>query len=204
MDAKDKPTHPSSTANCISRATAKAFWQLPAGDVSHLKWRDVNELGFDLNSAHSPGEVYSLDLKTGKVEQWTTPQSEIDTGKSIETSIIRWKSFDNRTISVLITKPPAQFKGPRPVVVLIHGGPEGQATLGFLGRYNYLINELGITLIQPNVRGSTGYGKSFLKLDNGFQREDSVKDIGALFDWIATQPDLDAKRVMVMGGSYGG
>lgn len=73
-----------------------------------------------------------------------------------------------------------------------------------MGRFNYFIDELGITVIQPNVRGSSGFGKTFLDLDNGFKREDSVKDIGALLDWIATQPDLDARRVLVSGGSYGG
>jgi dipeptidyl aminopeptidase/acylaminoacyl peptidase len=178
--------------------------KLPAGGVTHVWWRNADELGFDLDSAHSPGELYSVNVRTGKVEQWTTPEAGIDTSSFSDSSIVRWKSFDGRTISGLITKPPAQFKGPRPVIVLIHGGPEGQTTLGFLGRYNYLINELGVTLIEPNVRGSTGYGKTFLKLDNGYLREDSVKDIGALFDWIAAQPDLDAKRVMVAGGSYGG
>jgi dipeptidyl aminopeptidase/acylaminoacyl peptidase len=182
--------------------------KLPVGAVSHVKWRNGDELGFGLNSARSPGELYSLDAESGKVEQWTAPQAPIDTSTFSDTSIIRWNSFDQRSISGLITRPPAHsesaFKGPRPVVVLIHGGPEGQATLGFIGRYNYLVNELGVVLIQPNVRGSSGYGKTFLKLDDGYQREDSVKDIGALFDWIATQPDLDPKRVLVMGGSYGG
>jgi len=87
---------------------------------------------------------------------------------------------------------------------MIHGGPEGQARPGFLGRWNYFFDELGIAIIQPNVRGSTGYGKTFVALDNGMKREDSVKDIGALFDWIRTQPDLDADRVATEGGSYGG
>lgn len=90
------------------------------------------------------------------------------------------------------------------MLVLIHGGPEGQATPGFLGRASYYLAELGVAIIEPNVRGSLGYGKTFVKLDNGRLREDSVKDIGALFDWIAQQPGLDAGRVMVQGGSYGG
>ncbi len=89
-------------------------------------------------------------------------------------------------------------------MINIHGGPEGQARPGFLGRSNYILRELGVAILYPNVRGSTGYGKSFTKLDNGMLREDSVKDIGALLDWIATSPDLDASRVMVIGGSYGG
>ncbi|MFD2452306.1 alpha/beta hydrolase family protein [Ideonella paludis] len=90
------------------------------------------------------------------------------------------------------------------MLINIHGGPEGQATFGFLGRMSYLVEEMGVAIIQPNVRGSSGYGKTFLTLDNGFKREDSVKDIGALLDWIATQPNLDPSRVLVMGGSYGG
>ncbi|MEN9866662.1 MAG: hypothetical protein RL748_2252 [Pseudomonadota bacterium] len=180
---------------------------LPAGGVARTDWHPATqELGFSLNNAQSPGEVYVLNQKTAQVEQWTTPHATgVDTSKFPAAEIIRWNSFDQRSISGLIARPPKdKFKGPRPVLISIHGGPEAQATIGFLGRSNYLLGELGITLIQPNVRGSSGFGKSFLKLDNGMLREDSVKDIGALLDWIATQPDLDAKRVMVSGGSYGG
>jgi dipeptidyl aminopeptidase/acylaminoacyl peptidase len=90
------------------------------------------------------------------------------------------------------------------VLVAIHGGPEAQARLGFLGRDNYFLEELGVAIIRPNVRGSSGFGKTFLALDNGVKREDSVRDIGALLDWIARQGDLDASRVVVEGGSYGG
>jgi dipeptidyl aminopeptidase/acylaminoacyl peptidase len=117
---------------------------------------------------------------------------------------VRWKSFDSRDISGLLSLPPARFTGKRPVIILIHGGPEGQASVGFLARYNYFINELGVAVIQPNVRGSSGFGKTFLSLDDGRKREDSVKDIGALLDWVAKQPQLDASRVIVSGGSYGG
>src|SRR5207237_5080030 len=101
-------------------------------------------------------------------------------------------------------QPPERFTGKRPVIVNIHGGPEAQFRPGFLARNNYFISELGVAMIFPNVRGSEGFGKTFLKLDNGVLREDSVKDIGALLDWIRAQPDLDADRIMVTGGSYGG
>ena len=94
--------------------------------------------------------------------------------------------------------------GKRPVIIDIHGGPEGQSTPDFLGRDNYFINELGVAMIYPNVRGSTGYGKTFQKLDNGLLREGSYKDINSLLDWIQTQPDLDSSKVMITGGSYGG
>ncbi len=118
--------------------------------------------------------------------------------------MVRWKSFDDRTISGFLYRPPAKFTGKRPVIINIHGGPESQFRPSFLGRYNYYLNELGVAVIFPNVRGSTGYGKTFTKLDNGFRREDSVKDIGALLDWIAEQQGLDKDRILVTGGSYGG
>jgi dipeptidyl aminopeptidase/acylaminoacyl peptidase len=107
-------------------------------------------------------------------------------------------------ISGFLYMPPTKFTGPRPVVINIHGGPEGQARPGYLGRSNYYLNEMGVAILYPNVRGSSGYGKSFLQLDDGFKREDSYKDIGALLDWIATDKRLDAGRVMITGGSYGG
>ena len=170
--------------------------------------RAVDEIAFSVGSAQSPGDVYSVDLSpkaAQAAQQWTRERVPgIDTATFRETQIVEWKSFDGRRISGLITRPPQRFVGKRPVLINIHGGPEGQATIGFLGRNNYYINELGIALLQPNVRGSSGYGKTYISLDDGMKREDSVKDIGALLDWIATQPDLDASRVMVAGGSYGG
>ncbi len=182
-----------------------------SGSISRLRFakaRNKDEIGFTVNSAQSPGDIYSLDLdagKSGKAEQWTEAKvAGIDTTPFREAEIIKWKSFDGLQISGLINRPPARFTGKRPVLINIHGGPEGQATIGFLSRNNYFINELGIAYIQPNVRGSSGYGKTYIALDNGMKREDSVKDIGALLDWIATQPDLDANRIMVTGGSYGG
>ena len=101
-------------------------------------------------------------------------------------------------------QPPPSFTGRRPVLIDIHGGPEAQSLVRFGGRANLLTNELGVAVLYPNVRGSTGYGKTFVSLDNGRLREDAVKDIGALLDWIATRPDLDPKRIVVTGGSYGG
>ena len=181
-----------------------------SGSVGHLRWANSgerDEIGFTVNSAQSPGDIYTLNLgaNAGKLERWSeTKVAGIDTSRFREAEIVKWKSFDGRDISGLLNRPPERFSGKRPVLVAIHGGPEGQATIGFLGRNNFFINELGIALLQPNVRGSSGYGKTYLALDNGVKREDSVKDIGALLDWIATQPDLDATRVMVIGGSYGG
>jgi dipeptidyl aminopeptidase/acylaminoacyl peptidase len=180
--------------------------KLPPGSVSGIKWHaNGRELGFDLVSARSPLDVYSLDLPTGKVERWTHSETGgLNTSAFREPELIHWKSFDGRSISGFLYRPPARFGRKRPVIVNIHGGPESQFRPSFLGPYNYFLNELGIALVFPNIRGSSGYGKSFLKLDNGYLREDSYKDIGALLEWIKANPELDGDRIMVTGGSYGG
>jgi dipeptidyl aminopeptidase/acylaminoacyl peptidase len=181
--------------------------KLPMGVIGRIEWHNNSRhLALSLSSARSPSEVYGIDAKTGAVTRWTRHEKmEVDMNRFVEPSLVRWKSFDGRAISGFVYRPDAaRFPGKRPVVINIHGGPEGQSTPGFLGRNNYYTDEMGLTVVYPNVRGSTGYGKSFLKLDNGKLREDSVKDIGALLDWIATQPDMDASRVAVVGGSYGG
>ncbi len=179
--------------------------KLPLGVVGSLHWhKNGNDLGFSLNNARGPGDVYSLDVTTGKVERWTASETAVKADSFPEAELVKWKSFDGKMISGFLYKPPAKFAGKRPVLVVIHGGPEGQSQPTFLGRSNYLLNELGIALIYPNVRGSTGYGKTFSLLDNGFKREDTYKDINALYDWIATQPGLDSERIAVTGGSYGG
>jgi dipeptidyl aminopeptidase/acylaminoacyl peptidase len=190
----------------VQRKTEHAVSNLPKGILGGIRWRRHSpELAFNLETARSPSDVYSLDTSTNKLERWTFSETAgLDTTKFSEPELIHWKSWDDRSISGFLYRPPAKFTGPRPVMVEIHGGPEGQFRPEFLGRYNYYVNELGIALIFPNVRGSTGYGKKFLALDNGLLREGSYKDINSLFDWIAQQPGLDAKRVLVTGGSYGG
>jgi dipeptidyl aminopeptidase/acylaminoacyl peptidase len=179
---------------------------LPAGSVLAPRWHPhENVLGFQVVSAGSPPDVYSLDGKTSAVSRWTHSETGgLVTRDLREPRLIRWKSFDGREITGFLYTPPARFTGKRPVVIDVHGGPEGQSRPAYLGRKNYFLDEMGVALLFPNVRGSAGFGKTFLKLDNGLLREGSYKDIGALFDWIAAQPDLDADRVMVTGGSYGG
>ncbi len=179
---------------------------VPVGVIGGLDWHENNrDLGFVVASARATADVYSLDADSGQVERWTYSETGgLNAETFSEPDVVTWKSFDDRRISGFLYRPPARFKGPRPVIVVIHGGPEGQARPGFLSRNNYFLNELGIARIYPNVRGSAGYGKSFLKLDNGFLREGTYRDINALFDWIGTQQDLDADRIMVTGGSYGG
>jgi dipeptidyl aminopeptidase/acylaminoacyl peptidase len=119
--------------------------------------------------------------------------------------LVRIKSFVGLEISAFLYRPDARkFPGPRPVLMSIHGGPESQTRPIFQARNNYYLNELGVAVLFPNVRGSSGSGKTFLTLDNGFKREDTVKDIGAVLDWVAQDNRLNAQRVAVIGGSYGG
>ncbi|MBD1823376.1 S9 family peptidase [Cyanobacteria bacterium FACHB-DQ100] len=197
-----------SVLHLIDTATnqEKPLPKLPIGQVSGISWhRNSQDLGFTLVSARSTADAYSLNVVTNQIDRWTESETGgLNTTNFSEPELVRWKSFDDRTISAFLYRPPAKFQGKRPVIINIHGGPEAQFRPSFLGRNNYYLNELGVAILFPNVRGSTGYGKTFLQLDNGALREDSVKDIGALLDWIATQPNLDKDRILVTGGSYGG
>jgi len=179
---------------------------LPVGVVSLDGWtKEDTEFALSMSTAQSSSDVFSVDSKTLAMTRWTESElgglvaNELPAAKLVE-----WKSFDGQMISGFLYQPSNKFVGKRPVIINIHGGPEGQSRPLFLGRNNYFLNELGCAILFPNVRGSVGYGKSFVKLDNGLKRLDSVKDIGALLDWISLSPDLDASRVMVTGGSYGG
>ena len=186
---------------------ARALPPLPEGGVTAAEFHPaLNELALVVNSAQAPSRVHTVDLGSGRVTAWTQPVGTEGLGLASlpDQQIVRWPSFDGRTISGILTLPPVRFKGPRPVVMVMHGGPALQAKLGWKGRNNHLAERLGVAVLEPNVRGSSGYGKTFLNLDNGRLREDSVQDMAAAIDWIATQPGLDARRVLVMGGSYGG
>lgn len=180
--------------------------RIPMGTIGGLTFHSNNrDLAFSLNSAQTSMDAYSVDVKTGVLTRWTESETGgLDASRFSTPEPIKWKSFDGKDIYGFLYKPPARFSGPRPVIINIHGGPESQFQPVFLGRNNYLLNELGVSIIFPNVRGSAGFGKSYLAADDWEKREDSVKDIGALLDWIGTQPALDASRVMVTGGSYGG
>jgi dipeptidyl aminopeptidase/acylaminoacyl peptidase len=180
--------------------------QLPVGIISDLKWnRNSTDLAFNFKSPQTPNDVYSLNIETDKPELWAKSiTNRVDTEKFSVPELIHWSSFDKRTISGFVYRPPAKFRGKRPVIIDIHGGPEEQYRPAFGYEHNYFLDELGVAKIYPNVRGSTGFGKAFTALDNGVRREDAVKDIGSLLDWIRTQPDLDSSRVAIQGASYGG
>ena len=180
--------------------------RMPIGVAEGLRFREESdELGFSLSTPQQPYDTYSVELPSGKLTRWTTSETGgISFADAKSPELIHWKAADGLMISGFLYPPPAKFSGKRPVMIEIHGGPEGQSRPDFLGSFNYYVQAMGIALIDPNVRGSTGYGKGYTMLDNGMKRQDSVHDIGALLDWIRTRPDLDPDRVVVVGGSYGG
>ena len=186
--------------------------ELPTGLVGGIGFSpDGDRLALTLNTATSPSDTHVVDLRDSSLVRWTRSEvGGLDTSRFVEPALVRYPTFDEvdgeaRTIPAFYYAPAGTAPtGGWPVVVMIHGGPESQATPNFSPTVQFLVNELGIAVLEPNVRGSAGYGKTWLTLDNGMLREDSVRDIGALLDWIATRPELDAGRVGVFGGSYGG
>ncbi|KPF72469.1 peptidase [alpha proteobacterium AAP81b] len=187
--------------------TAKGEPALPAGVITGLKIAPWGAIGFSLASATSPADAWSVDPATLQATRWTFSETGgLDAAANREPELVKVRSFDGVEVSgFLYTPDPARFPGKRPLIVDIHGGPEGQTRPGFLGRANYLVNELGLAVFYPNVRGSTGYGRRFVGLDNGpWQRENTVKDIGAFLDALTARPDIDPARVAETGASYGG
>lgn len=184
--------------------------KLPAGQVLDVpQWRPGGtEVAFTLWSLRTWGDVFSVNAKSGAVDRWTTSELGPFNPEALpEPQIVKWKSFDGVEISGVLYRPPARFTGPRPVIINIHGGPNGanaRERPRFQGRSAYYLNERGVAMIFPNVRGSFGFGKEFEHLDDGPLRENAVKDIGALLDWIGQQPFLDKNRIAVTGASYGG
>lgn len=177
---------------------------LPVGLMGGITFSpDGSRIGFTHNSADSPGDAWTYDLATRELVRWT--QSEVgglDTSRFRAPELISYESFDGLQVPAFVHRP--EGDGPHPVIISIHGGPEAQARPGFNSNFQYWIHELGAAVLVPNVRGSAGYGNEYVNLDNVFLREDSVRDIGALLDWVATQSDLDENRIVVYGGSYGG
>ena len=192
----------------------RAVDSIPVGLIGGLEFSpDSARLAMTINTAKSPSDTFVLDLgrgalQHGKLERWTFSEvGGLDTTTFREPELIEFPTFDEvdgaqRQIPAWLYKPAG--KGPFPVVISIHGGPESQARPFFSSTYQRWLEKLGVAVLVPNVRGSAGYGKTYVKLDNGFNREDSVRDIGALLDWVDTQPELDQDRVAVFGGSYGG
>ncbi|HEU4623588.1 MAG TPA: alpha/beta fold hydrolase [Steroidobacteraceae bacterium] len=182
---------------------------VPDGRLSDLQFdKSGKRLAFSAESAQSPRDAYVFDLGKNVVERWTRSEAgPVDTNTFVAAELVHYPTWDRvgggqRMLSAYLYRP--KTPGPHPVLISIHGGPESQYRPGYESFFQFLVNELGYAVIAPNVRGSSGYGKTFLQLDNGVLREDAVKDIGALLVWIGVQPMFDRDRVVVMGGSYGG
>lgn len=186
-----------------------ALPELPAGVVMGMEFSaDSKNLALSVVTPTAPADIWTLSLEARLLARWTRSEvGGLDRERFASPELISFPTFDQadgktREVPAFVFRP--EGEGPHPVMIHIHGGPESQYRPYFSPTFQYLVAELGMVVIAPNVRGSNGYGKSYLKLDNGFKREDSVRDIGALLDWIETQPDMDAQRVVVRGGSYGG
>jgi dipeptidyl aminopeptidase/acylaminoacyl peptidase len=183
---------------------------LPHGQIFNLAFKPTgDELAITLNMPQQPSDVYTLNLKSKTFIRWTSSElGGLDTSSFIAPQIIHYKTFDSiagqpRTISAYYYEP-KKFTPPYPALIDCHGGPAAQEKPYFSYLFQFYLNEMGIAIIAPNVRGSTGYGRQFTLLDDGDKREDAIRDIGALLDWITTQPQLDVERIGIKGGSYGG
>ncbi len=196
----------------VATGNTRPVTGLPAGVIpyaigSAIEIAPWGAIGLSMSSARVAGDAFSVDPKTLAVTRWTESETGgLDASANIEPELVQVKSFDGETVSGFLYRPdPKRFPGKRPLVMDIHGGPEGQVRPDYRGSDNYLLNELGIALFFPNVRGSSGFGKRFVNLDNGPDlRENSVKDIGAILDALGRDATLDAGRFAISGMSYGG
>lgn len=183
---------------------------LPQGVIAGLRFHpDGNRLGLTINLPTQPEDAYSLDLRDFSLRRWTESElGGIAASSLVAPQIISYPTYDSirgapRRIHCFYYRP-VNRPAPLPVLIQIHGGPESQYWPYFTPMTQFLVNEFGVAVLAPNVRGSGGYGKRYLDLDNGMRREDALRDIGALLDWIESRPELDTARIAVLGGSYGG
>ncbi|HUA89510.1 MAG TPA: alpha/beta fold hydrolase [Steroidobacteraceae bacterium] len=183
---------------------------LPEGHLGNVRFdREGKRLAFSVESPTAPRDAYVFDLEHGKLERWTHSEiGPLDPKSLVAPELVKFPTWDRvnghpRLLSAWLYRP-AHPSGPTPVIISLHGGPEAQARPEWDPFVQFLVNELGYTVLAPNVRGSAGYGKTFLSLDNGMLREDALRDVGSLLVWIGVQPGLDREHVVVMGGSYGG
>ena len=182
---------------------------LPQGRIVNIRFDHAGKrLAITADSPQQPRDVYVYDLTRNALDRWTRSEAgPLETSAFVPAELVRYATWDRvagkqRTLSAYVFRP--HTPGPAPVLIDIHGGPESQYRAGWDPFTQFLVNELGYAVVAPNVRGSSGYGKTFLKLDDGVLREDAVKDIGSLLVWIGLQPAFDRSRVVVMGGSSGG
>ncbi len=164
--------------------------------------KDGRYLAFVFTSSRHPGDAWRYDTETGALDRLTRSPCDVDPATFVAPDLVRYPSFDGLEVPAFVFRP-TEGAGPHPVVVVIHGGPESQWRPSFSPLTQYLVRQ-GFAVVAPNVRGSTGYGRSYQHLDDVGLRLDSVRDLEGLHDWIAAQDDLDESRAALYGGSYGG
>jgi dipeptidyl aminopeptidase/acylaminoacyl peptidase len=148
---------------------ARPLPALPRGVIRQLRWRPGSrEIGFSLESIRTQGDVYSIDTSVGTLSRWTTSEVNFNPETALPPpELVEWKSEDGVKISGIIYRPAVKFTGPRPVLINLHGGPDLREQLVFRGRSNHFLNDLGVAILYPNVRGSIGFGRAFEQMDNG-------------------------------------
>lgn len=178
--------------------------RLPAEIAGALEFsKDGRRLAMTLSGASAPSDVWVLDLGSKEFARLTrSPHAGVDLSKLVRPELVRYKAHDGLELSGWLYRPHGA-SGPGPIVLSFHGGPEGQERPGFNSTYQALLSR-GIAVFAPNVRGSSGFGKKFVNLDNGALREDGVRDIKATVDYVVSAGVADPKRIGIMGGSYGG
>ncbi len=168
------------------------------------RWLSNQEVVYTIENVGKPASVESFDFSKKKHTSWTKERVPPQIENAVHPpEVIKWKSFDSKTISGYVIKPKTE-QGKSPVVIYIHGGPQIIDRPTFNTSDIRLAAYLGITTIHTNIRGSSGFGIEYMDADNGAKRGDAVKDIRTLIDWIEKQPELDASRIYIRGESYGG
>ncbi len=187
----------------------EAITAIPVGVAFGLAFtNDGKRLGMTLGTPTMPGDVFVYHVDDGRLIRWTISETGgLNPARFVSPKRIAYPTFDSvdgkpREIPAYYYRPVGE--GPFPVIIYVHGGPEGQERARFSSSFQYWASEMKAAVVIPNVRGSTGYGRDYHMLDDAMNREDSVRDIGALLDWVEKQKDLDSKRVAIYGGSYGG
>jgi dipeptidyl aminopeptidase/acylaminoacyl peptidase len=178
--------------------------ELPAEIVGGLEFsHDGRRLAMNLGGAATPTDVWVMDVATKKLQQVTrVPHAGLDLGQLVRPELVKFRAHDGLELSGWLYRPKGQG-GPGAYVVSFHGGPEGQERPSFRSDYQALL-AAGIGVLAPNVRGSSGFGKRFVNLDNGELRFDGLKDIKACVDYLVGSGIADPKRLGITGGSYGG
>ena len=178
--------------------------KLPGELAGGLRFsKDGSKLAMNISGAAQPTDIWIMDVKTQQFRQLTfSPHPGVDLAALVRPELVTFKSFDGLQLSGWLYRPNGQA-GPGAYVLSFHGGPEGQERAPFRSDYQALLAQ-GIGVFAPNVRGSSGFGKKFVNLDNGELRVNGVKDIKSCVDYLVSNHLADPKRIGITGGSYGG